>query len=358
MPRLKFSKEQPLYMETAALLRKAIQSGTLPGNSRLDTVTGLAQAFHTSRKVVENAINLLKAEGLLVSRPRQGIYVVPSEKDAVLVVSSTNTRTPETTPGALISMLSETDGRKLEFIEVEFLRHASVELLKKNCSSFSSILLLNQGYRGGEPDLERLRSLGLPVLLPFGNPTDAATTGFHTLYTDMEYGSEMILRHLKDSGCRRVGFIGWHDAQKKKIFRLPEEKYIELIRKVGLEPAENMFGTIHRDNFPGDSSLDGFMTNWQRFDAIFCYSHLTALHLYAWCRKHNVRLPEDLKAAGCGVKSHSELLDPPLTAFHVDSKRHHAEVLNFLQGKFPRNGNINMAIPPLLSIHASTSNKK
>ena len=48
-------------METAALLRQAIKSGELPGNSRLDSVTGLAREFHTSRKVIENALKLLKA---------------------------------------------------------------------------------------------------------------------------------------------------------------------------------------------------------------------------------------------------------------------------------------------------------
>ena len=69
MPHLTFTKDQPLYVETAALLREAIQSGALPGNSRLDSVTGLAKKFHTSRKVVENALKLLKDEGLIVSFP-------------------------------------------------------------------------------------------------------------------------------------------------------------------------------------------------------------------------------------------------------------------------------------------------
>ena len=96
MPHLKFSKDQPLYMETAALLRKAIKSGELPGNSRLDSVTGLAKEFHTSRKVIENALKLLKDEGLIFSRPRQGLYVVPTENDTVLAVISMNSQIPET----------------------------------------------------------------------------------------------------------------------------------------------------------------------------------------------------------------------------------------------------------------------
>ena len=56
MPPFTFGKDHPLYIETAALLRKAIHSGALPGNARLDSVTGLAKKFNTSRKVVENAL--------------------------------------------------------------------------------------------------------------------------------------------------------------------------------------------------------------------------------------------------------------------------------------------------------------
>ena len=137
MPRLKFSKDQPLYMETAALLRKAIKSGTLPGNSRLDSVTGLARQFHTSRKVIENAVTLLKEEGLIVSRPRQGLYVVPSESDTVLVVTSINSRAPETAAGNLLNILIESGVRKFEFIEAEFLRHTPAELFQKRSGKFS-----------------------------------------------------------------------------------------------------------------------------------------------------------------------------------------------------------------------------
>ncbi len=344
-------------METAALLRKAIKSGALPGNSRLDSVTGLAREFHTSRKVIENALKLLKEEGLIFSRPRQGLYVVPTENDTVLVVTSMSSRIPETAQGTLLELLTKTDGRKFEFIESELLRHAPADLFKNSFRKYSCVLLFNQSYCGKEPELERLRSLNIPVLQPFATPEDGAATGFHALYSDAVCGSKTLLQHLKDQGCRRIGFIGWHDVHKRHLFRLPQEKYIELLDELGLEKPERMFGTIHRDNFPGDSSLNEFMENWQRFDALVCYSHLSALHLYAWCKSHNVRIPEDLMVGACGIKLHSELLDPPLTAFHVDGERHHKEVLNFLQGKFPVNENVNMAISPILKIHASTKGK-
>lgn len=356
MPRLTFSKDQPLYIETANQLRRAIQSGALPGNSRLDSVSGLAQKFRTSRKVVENAINLLKEEGLVVSRPRQGLYVCAPGPKKVLIVSSLYSRTPESAAGEVINILSDSSDWQLEFIETEFLRHLPEENFKKRCSHFSSVLLFGQGYAGNEPEIARLKTLNIPILCAFGFPTDSPAAGFHALYSDMEEGTRMLLHHLKEQGCSTVGFLGWHDTEWGKSFRLPRKKYLELLEAAGMKKAERLFGTISLESTPGDDALADFMADWRRFDAVICYSHLSALHLYNWCQKHHIHIPGDLKVAACGMRLHSELLDPPLTAFLVDREKHLEEVMNFLKGGFPHDRTINMAIPPVLAIHASTSN--
>lgn len=355
MPHLTFTKNQPLYIETAALLRKAIQSGALPGNSRLDSVTGLAQKFHTSRKVVENALKILKAEGLIVSCPRQGLYVRGTEKNRILIVCSSNSRTPESAAGELINILRDSSEWQLEFIEAEFLRHLPEDILKKQCSSFRSVLFFGQGGQADAPEIVRLKTLDIPVLFPFGSPADSDVTGFHALYNDMEAGTKMLLDHLKAQGCASVGILGWQNLQKGEVFRLPKEKYLELIENANLKIPRKVFGTIHRDSVPGDEALADFMTEWERFDAVICYSHLSALHLYTWCQKHKINIPLDLKVAACGMRLHSELLDPPLTAFDINRERHQEEVMNFLKGQYPSEKRINMAISPILAIHASTS---
>ena len=100
------------------------------------------------------------------------------------------------------------------------------------------------------------------------------------------------------------------------------------------------------------------MTDWRRFDAIVCYSHLAALHLYAWCRDHGVRIPEELMAAASGERLHSDLLTPALTAACPDCEILQREVMDFLAGTFPENEVKNTAIPPCLLIRQSTRNRK
>ena len=358
MPRLKFSKEQPLYQETAELLRRELLSGRLPAGTRLDSVTGLARQFHTSRKVVENALAVLKRERLIVSRPRQGFFALPAENRRILVVMSMDQRSPESAAGSLLDLLRRSGTWEPEFLEGEFLRSAREPIFADAPGKFRYVLLMGQAYRGDEPELEQLRRLKVPVLIPFGSASDAERTGFHTLYSDHAAGMEMLLTHLREQGCRRVGFIGWQTREGELRMRIPEQKCFELARRCGLVLPEHPAAVIRRDSFPGDGSLEGFMTDWRRFDAVVCYSHLVALHLYAWCREHGVRIPEDLMAAGNGERLHSDLLNPSLTATCLDREALQREVLNFLSGAFPENEVRNTAIPPCLLIRQSTRNRK
>ena len=358
MPRLKFSKEQPLYVETAELLRRELLSGRLPAGTRLDSVTGLARQFHTSRKVVENALGILKREGLIVSRPRHGFFALPAGNRRILVAMSMLQHQPESAAGALLDLLRRSETWEPEFLEGEFLRSAREPIFADSPGKYRSVLLMGQAYRGDEPELEQLRRLKVPVLIPFGNASDAERTGFHTLYSDHASGMEMLLDHLRGRGCRRVGFIGWRTREGELKMRIPEKQCFELVRRYGLELPEKPAAVISRDSCPGDGSLNDFMTNWRRFDAIVCYSHLAALHLYAWCRDHGVRIPEELMAAASGERLHSDLLIPSLTAACPDREAFQREVMDFLSGAFPENEVRNTAIPPCLLIRQSTRNRK
>ena len=53
----------------------SIADGTYPGRSRLPSSRELAEQLHVARNTVVLAIGQLVDEGLLVSRPRSGIYV-------------------------------------------------------------------------------------------------------------------------------------------------------------------------------------------------------------------------------------------------------------------------------------------
>lgn len=65
--------DQPAYERLASELRTAILSGELTG--RLPSLAGLTQRYDTTPDVARRAVEILRAEGLVVSRQGAGSYV-------------------------------------------------------------------------------------------------------------------------------------------------------------------------------------------------------------------------------------------------------------------------------------------
>lgn len=78
----------PLYQQVAANLRERILDGGLPAGSRLIGSREIAQQLGCSRAIVLAALELLYAEGYLVSVPRGGVRVATLSQPAMAPVPS------------------------------------------------------------------------------------------------------------------------------------------------------------------------------------------------------------------------------------------------------------------------------
>ncbi|MGI6695129.1 MAG: PLP-dependent aminotransferase family protein [Christensenellales bacterium] len=67
----------PLYEQLYRHIAREILEGRLTGGVRLPSRRALSHHLGISEQTVGNALDLLKAEGFLLSRPRQGLYVAP-----------------------------------------------------------------------------------------------------------------------------------------------------------------------------------------------------------------------------------------------------------------------------------------
>ncbi|MCR6488357.1 GntR family transcriptional regulator [Amycolatopsis sp. OK19-0408] len=66
---------RPQHERVAAELRARILDGSLAPRARLPSVTQLVAEFETANATVQRALDLLKAEGLVRSRPGAGVFV-------------------------------------------------------------------------------------------------------------------------------------------------------------------------------------------------------------------------------------------------------------------------------------------
>ena len=65
----------PPYRQIAAILRRRIESGQYPPDTRIPTESELVEAFEVARTTARRAIAVLREEGLIYTVPQRGSYV-------------------------------------------------------------------------------------------------------------------------------------------------------------------------------------------------------------------------------------------------------------------------------------------
>ena len=65
----------PPYRQIAAILRRRIESGQYPPDTRIPTESELVDAFEVARTTARRAIAVLREEGLIYTVPQRGSYV-------------------------------------------------------------------------------------------------------------------------------------------------------------------------------------------------------------------------------------------------------------------------------------------
>jgi len=67
----------PPYVQLAAILRGEIQRGELAPGQMVPSIVTLSQQYGVAKTTVRKSLALLREEGLIVTRPSWGTFVVP-----------------------------------------------------------------------------------------------------------------------------------------------------------------------------------------------------------------------------------------------------------------------------------------
>jgi GntR family transcriptional regulator len=65
----------PPYRQIANILRRRIESGQYPADTRIPTESEIVDAFEVARTTARRAIEVLRDEGLIYTVPQRGSYV-------------------------------------------------------------------------------------------------------------------------------------------------------------------------------------------------------------------------------------------------------------------------------------------
>ncbi len=340
-------------------LRDKITSGEYAAGFKFPSEPVIAKELGIGRVTLRSALERLRKAGLVIRVPGKGTFVMSHQErkkagKSILILFDNSLNPLETSSQYIVPSFEETCKHlniQTDLINTNFLRAGNedhvVELLKKN--NYSGVLLDGYGYNGDEKELEILRRLNIPVLIPHGSPSDSQVTGFAVMHCDFKKGWIEAFEYLFSQGHRRLGILGKLRTKKLRAFQEPQ--YEEFLKKHKIAPDHDLIKYVDFEDKSIFQAVDQLMSLSNPPTAIMCYSDLVCVGVYKRLEKLGFRIPEDVAVMGfCGYPG-LHLLNPGLTT--VDHKyakigEMAAEVLNQSDEWFDKKG---IAVPRIVTPH-------
>ena len=340
-------------------LRKKITSGEYAAGFKFPSEPVIAKELGVGRVTLRSALERLRQAGLVIRVPGKGTFVMSDEERSrtskcILILFDNSLNPLETSSQFIIPAFEEACKRlniKTDFVNTSFLRAGNedhvVETLRKN--NYSGVLLDGFLYNGNEKELDILRKLNIPVLIPHGSASDSQTTGFAVMHCDFKKGWIEGFEYLFSQGHRRFGILG--KLQTKKLRGFQEPEYERFLIKHKITPDPELIKYVDFENKSIFKAIDQLMSMSHPPTAIMCYSDLVCVGVYKRLGELGFRIPEDVAVMGfCGYPG-LHLLSPSLTT--VDHKyaeigQMAADVLNRANEWFGKKG---IAVPRIVTPH-------
>ena len=120
-----------------------------------------------------------------------------------------------------------------------------------------------------------------------------------------------ITQHLIARGCKRIAHIA--GPELLNIYRDRKEGYIKALKDAGLQLTESYLETTKLTKEEGVQAFTRLMLLDNPPDGVFCGNDTTALGALEYCRKNNLKVPEDVALIGFSDEPFSALVTPSLS---------------------------------------------
>ncbi len=179
---------------------------------------------------------------------------------------------------------------------------------------FAGVINITFGSRFEEVDIERLKSLNIPI----------SVSNISMLKIDYEGPMREAYKLLKDRNCKRIAFInGMPDWFIRRDYRYIA--YCKLNKEFGMEEDERLIvgGDYPRSKYfdLGYRGIEKLFEEGVEFDAVFCLTDIIAAGVINALNERGKKIPDDLPLFGCDNIQLSTMLTPPLTTIDECHKR-------------------------------------
>ncbi len=171
---------------------------------------------------------------------------------------------------------------------------------------------------------QQLQEAGLPLVF-----YDRICTGMNAnrVVVDDYHGAFTAVKHLIDTGCRRISFYG--SSMRLEISKNRYNGYRDALLEAGLQPDESLF--LECDSYEAAEFMTpALLERADRPDAIFAVNDDTAIGVLNVAKRMGLHVPKDLSICGFTNGTLAMACEPKLTTIEQRGSRVGKEAVNIL----------------------------
>lgn len=200
--RIDRADDKPPYRQIASMLRESITSGQLEAGERLPSEAALIEHFGVARMTVRQAVQELRAEGLVISEHGRGVFVRPAPPIRRLA-SDRFARRHRASGKAAFTVEAEKSGYtpQVDNITVVRERPDSVAAKRLHLTADDEVVVRSRRYLADGKPVETATSY-LPAAIAQGTKIEQTDTGPGGIYARLEEAGHTLARFTEEVGAR------------------------------------------------------------------------------------------------------------------------------------------------------------
>ena len=260
-----------------------------------------------TREVEERVTTAVRELGYSSNPMARGMITGQTGNVGIVILDICNPHFTSLVKGA--SRVAERAGLNLLFTDTAEGHTPELTMLQALSRRVDGIIV---SARLSEAAIEWLKHAGLPVIYYGGQQPDP---GCYSVGADNRAAAQMLGRHLRDLGHRRISYVGFSGA------RWSSERWKGLQDAFdGCDSALRLFDVEAAVAEEGERVASSVLLSAEPPDAVVTYNDLVALGLLGQAQALGLRVPDDVSIAGFDNILYGRYASPALTTVDTASE--------------------------------------
>jgi len=309
-------QDNPAVVQIQQQIRAMIRQRTLKTGQKIPSMRKLSQQVGVSVGIVKQAINILVAQGYLMSQPGSGVYVADSHvmrKCISMVLPTISERTSRIMMGVKKGLAVNSSQLQVQAADLDFAQEADI-ISRLDSSQVAGAIIYPPPINAYIPPLLELRRRGVPYVLV---DSEFDSIGADSVTVNQFEMGKMAMEYLLAKGHTRIGIVDLSvDVGLQKV----RMGAADVLRTAGIDfdalpriitDAEDLNADQPCAN--GEQAAKELLQAHSDLTAIWGVNEFLSLGALRGAKAMGRSVPGDISILGFGDFSASQLSAPPLT---------------------------------------------